>query len=69
MYSWFHKNVKYCFHWNFSRFDKLTLASALDDRDSVDKIGILVGVYSLIAYTFILSFCYEMSNTEFTNAE
>jgi hypothetical protein len=69
LYAWFHKNSTDCYHWNFSSLDKITLAAALDDKETVENVLLLMIVYSLLAYGFLISFCYEMSSTEFTSQE
>jgi len=66
-YAWFHRTATKCYHWNFSRLDQVTLAAALDDKRTVYSVLLLTLIYSLLAYGFLLSFCYEMSNTEFTS--
>jgi hypothetical protein len=68
-YSWFHKQVQLCFHWNFSGFDRFTVAAALDDAETVKRVLVIALVYTLIAYCFLLGFCWEMSQTEFTSTD
>jgi len=65
----FHKTTLVCFHWNFSVLDKVSMASALDDSKVVYDMLLLTLFYSLVAYGFLASFCYEMSQTEFTSTE
>lgn len=69
IYSWYHENALYCFHWNFSRLDRKTLAAALDNVNTVHIVLLLTLVYSILAYVLLFSICYEMSNTEFTSQE
>jgi hypothetical protein len=69
MYGWFHENVKTCYHWNFSRLDRITISAALDDRETVGWVILLTFIYSVLAYGFIFSFCVEMANTEFISTE
>jgi hypothetical protein len=68
-YGRFHQEVKYCFHWNFSRWDWFTIASAMDDLGTMYWVLLMTLVFSLVAYGFLFSFCYEMSTTEFTSTE
>ena len=68
-FAWFHKFASQCFHWNFSHLDRITLAAALDDKRAVYSVLLLTLIYSMLAYGFLLSFCYQMSNTEFTSQE
>lgn len=65
----FHKTTSECLHWNFSILDKITIASALDDNIVVYNMMMLTFLYSAIAYAFLGSFCYDMSQTEFTSTE
>lgn len=68
-YAWFHRHSFECFHWNFSRLDWFTVASALDEPETVYRIMMFAFLISAVAYAFLFSFCYEMSQTEFTTAD
>lgn len=67
LYAQFERNSKEFYNKNLSILDKITIASILDDEKTISKVLFLTIIYSLLAYVFLISFCYEMSSTEFTS--
>lgn len=56
-------------NWNFSRLDKLTLAVALDDNQTMVIAVLMTYTYSLFAYYLLFTFCTQMSEYEFDTSE
>ena len=48
-------------NWNFSHLDKLTLASALDNKQTVNIAILMTYTYSLFAYYLLITFCTQMA--------